>query len=227
MLSGGIDSVLLAAAWRKFAEPPLCVTVAAAGIPSGDREQAAAAAAHLGLEHHTVELTTAEIRRLARRAVALLGVDEMWEIGAAIPIMSAAAAAREAGRNGPIISGAGADVLFAGGMRLVAPAAAEELRSRVWAELGSAFRYDRLVPDFFDRILGADAKRFFEVFQTVEAWELAANFAPSVLFAQAADGTLVDKLCLRELAVEWGAEPTLAWAPKNPMQFSSGMIDAF
>ncbi len=231
MLSGGIDSMLLAAAWQRFAEPPLCVTIGVTDTPSDDRERAAAAAAHLGLNHVAVELEPGDIQQLAASAVGVLGIDELWEIGAAVPIMAARHAANNACRIGPIISGGGADVLFAGGMRLVSPivsrAAAEELRSRIWASMLNTFRRDRLVPDFFDRVLGSDTHRYFQMFQTLEAWTLTSDFAPSLLFAHASDGSLIDKLCLRDLAVEWGADPALVWAPKNPMQFSSGMVTAF
>ena len=102
-----------------------------------------------------------------------------------------------------------------------------ELRERVWQNLLTDFRSDRLIPNFFDRLLGAEAGRFIAVFQTVEAWELTADFSPSVLYAEASDGRLVDKLCLRDLAVELGVEPDLVWAAKDPLQFSAGIIGAF
>lgn len=101
-----------------------------------------------------------------------------------------------------------------------------ELRDRVWRDVQLEFRTERLVPDFYERLLGTEARRFVKVFQTVEAWKLTADFGPTVLFADHVSGGLADKCCLRDLAVELGVEPSLVWASQVPMQESTGIFAA-
>lgn len=229
MLSGGIDSVTLAAALRHIDADPLCVTVAAASQPSPDRERAAIVTRQLGLEHEIIELTDGKIEQLAALCISRIGTDELWEIGAAIPIR--AVFDQISDKAGAVVSGAGADVLFAGGLTLDAPpftmAGRVELRDKIWDNMQQSFCRERLIPDFFDRLLGDDARRFCEVFQTEEAWHMTADFAPEVLYSTGPNGELVDKVCLRDLAVELGVDHSLVWAKKDPMQASSGIMSAF
>lgn len=229
MLSGGIDSVTLAAALRDVGANPLCVTVTATSHASTDRTRAAAVAAQLNLEHRSIDLADAEIESLVRSCIERIKTDELWEIGAAVPIRAVFDALSS--ETGPVLSGAGADVLFAGGLVLDAPpytyAGRTELRDRIWASLKAAFCYERLVPDFFHLLLQDEVARFFEVYQTVEAWKLTADFAPEILYAQTNTGELVDKQCIRDLAIELGVDPKHVWARKDPLQFSSGIVAAF
>ncbi|MDE0496131.1 MAG: hypothetical protein OXH86_02150 [Acidimicrobiaceae bacterium] len=124
----------------------------------------------------------------------------------------------------------GADVLFAGGVILDAPlrsnTARLELREQVWRFVQQEFTADRLVPDFYSRVLGEDAHRLVKVFQTVDAWLLTADFGPTVLYVERGTGGIVDKCCLRDLAVEFGVDRELVWEAKEPLQQSTGIIAA-
>lgn len=228
MLSGGIDSTTIAGALKKLRADPLCVTVAVADSQSADRDRAASVAACLGFEHLAVEVSREEAVAAAVEAAQDLGTDEIWEVGAAVTIRLAVGAA--GGRGGGVLTGMGADVLFAGGATLAAPllsnTARLELRERIWEEAQREFTIRRLVPDYYECVLGSNAKRLVHVFQTLEAWHLTADFGPGVLFADRSAGGIVDKCCLRDLAVEFGVDRDLVWAPKAPLQQSSGIMDA-
>lgn len=227
MLSGGVDSVLVAAITAAAGADLRAVTVATAD--SVDATAAAAAAAALGVEHHIIWLDDDAVAELARTAAAALGIAELWEVTAAIPIL----AVRDELTAGPILTGSGADAIIGGGRTLHHPvdsaAAVVELDELIRRESGDNFRRERLVPHFYEALLGDDAPRLVHVFQTARMWRIAERLAPPALFGHhPADGPLFDKFALRvacERLLPAGCEE-LAWTVKNPVQRSSGIMAA-
>ncbi|MFI9406872.1 asparagine synthase-related protein [Nocardia sp. NPDC052316] len=227
LLSGGVDSILVAAAAVELGVRPRAVTVVSSG--GTDETNATAAAAALGLTHAVVELDQAGIVALTRTALSRLETPELWEVSYAIPLLATLPALDQIGEVGPILTGSAADAIFAGGKALRhpidSPEAVDELDAIIRKESANNFVYDRLIPDFYPRVMRDYADRFIHVFQTVRMWELAESLAPPALFGSH-DGAPVDKLCVR-LACEDllpGSAKELAWAKKAAIQRSAGIM---
>lgn len=229
MLSGGIDSILLAAVAHELGISLFAVTVAA-DRSAEDVSRSEQVAAYLGIHHEVVVLGPEELFEEVGRCLELLGVDEVWEVLSAVPIRKSFERLTQADVKGPVLTGTGADAIYAGGKWL----SIEDLGSReartelneIVSDLVIAnFRKQRLVPDFYDRILGGDAGRFVMAFQTVEAWKYSQSIAPEALWGYR-DGRLYDKFALRLAAERMGVPSPLLWTTKSPLQRSSGLVAA-
>ncbi|MEV6069258.1 asparagine synthase-related protein [Nocardia sp. NPDC052001] len=228
MLSGGVDSIFVAAAAVKLGAKPHAITVLTEG--GTDRANAIEAAEVLGLTHDVVELDEQAVVNLARESVIRLGVPELWEVSYAIPLLATLPILGQIGNVGPILTGSGADAILAGGRvldyRIGTPEATAELDRLIRKETANNFVYDRLVPDFYPRVMGEYADKFIHVFQTARFWEISETFAPPALFGYHGD-KMVDKLCLR-IACEAllpEAAQSIAWAKKSAIQRSAGIMD--
>ncbi|MFJ1454889.1 asparagine synthase-related protein [Nocardia sp. N2S4-5] len=224
LLSGGVDSIYVAAVAAALGRTPHAVTIVTA--EASDETNAVVAAAALGLTHDIVRLSHDDVVRLAQQTMARLRTSELWEVTAGIPLL---AARRGLGGDiGPILSGSGADAILAGGRALShpveSPSARVELDTIVRTESAANFRHDRLVPHFYPALLDEYADRLVHVFQTVRWWRVAETFSPPALFGER-DGVPFDKLALRiacEKQLPIGAKH-LAWAVKSPIQRSTGL----
>ncbi len=228
LLSGGVDSIAVAAAAVQAGIRPHAITVVTEG--GTDADNAIAAAKALGLTHELIDLTATEIADLAREATQRLGVLDLWEVSYAIPLLAAARALDGRADVGALLTGAAADAILAGGktvQSLGTPEATEEVDRIIRKESSANFHYERLVPDFYERVIPAYADRFVLVFQTVRFWEIAETFGIAALFGDR-NGATVDKLCLRiacEHLLPEGSK-TLAWAKKSAIQKSAGIMGA-
>ena len=230
-LSGGIDSSQVAAELAIAGLDPVCVTIHATDHPAPDVACASAVTEALGLDHVLVGLTDSQICRLSRRAIGLLGVDGLYEIAAAVVLMAGYDAARDACPDGAVYTGFGTDVLFSGGHVPLAPprtaAAESEVRTSIWQIVGKDFTADRLVPDFFERLIGPEGHdRLIRTWSTLAAWHATCRFGPEVLFGHSWHGP-VDKLCLRDRVADLGVPDYSVWEPHDMMQESSGVFSAF
>lgn len=231
LLSGGVDSIFLAFLCRQLSVSPMAVTVTTSGFDSSESHRAQRAASVTGLEHVVLELDENHVRELAQQAIQMLGTSELWEVGAAIPILAIRDSEVSRG-SGLWLTGGGADVLLAGGHQLKSPprtpAADIELDALVREGVEKGFCRNRLVPEFFERLLASAYDNYVEFFQTAEAWNITRRFASDVLFVasqNAGSGSgFFDKACLRSLVCEMGAPADLVWTKKNPLQQSSGVI---
>ncbi|GAB4587882.1 hypothetical protein Ntsu_57140 [Nocardia sp. IFM 10818] len=228
LLSGGVDSILVAAAAVRLGVRPHALTVVATGGTDG--ENAAAAADALGLTHELIELDDQAVAGLAGEAVRLLGIAELWEVSYAIPLL-ATLPALDRLEVGSILTGSGADAIAGGGKAMRYPVesaqATKELDRIIRDESDRNFRYRRLVPDFYARVVGRYADRFVHVFQTLRFWDAAETMAAPVFFGERS-GERVDKLCLRmacEALLPENAKQ-LAWAKKSAIQRSAGIMGA-
>jgi len=232
LLSGGVDSISVAATLKSLGQDPLCITVLASKGKPTDRERSEKAAEHLSLEHIIIELSSTELRSLIAQLIITLETDELWEISAAVLLRAAFECVEKEGiKAGPIFAGSGADVLLAGGKRLDFTRGVfeqqVELENLVWKSLHASFVYERNIPDFYHRILGSNRKRLISFFQTSAAWEATCRMGPETLFVerQAQGGVKTfDKAVLRNFVAELGLPEELVWTPKEPMQESSGII---
>ena len=223
-LSGGIDSILLATYVAEVAPGTLAVTYSQ---HTEDQEvgRAAAVAKQCGLEHVIVRPTDEEFERLLARVVRALEFPEPWEISAGAVLKAIDGASHDHGAEGVLLSGAGADALFMGG-HTVAPAAGESLvdawDAALRANVAKSFKRERFVPDFYERLL-EDPERHVQIWQTHAAVELAQRIHPSLVQP---DDSGHDKYIFRKLAVDRGVPEEVAFAPKKPMQVSSGLVGA-
>ncbi len=230
LLSGGVDSIFVAAAAVAAGFKPHAVTVVTQS-GSTDKTNSMAAAVALGLTHTVIELNDREISELAQAAVGLLPVSELWEVSYAIPLLAAARVLDQLDNVGPILTGSAADAILAGGRTLThpltSPAATEELDRIIRTESASNFARERLVPDFHERVIPKYVTRFVHLFQTARFWDITTGFAPPALFREI-DGQLVDKLALRLACESLLPEQTasLAWAKKSAIQKSAGIMGA-
>lgn len=229
MLSGGIDSILVAAVARSMGLDPYSVTVVASGEASVDGDQSVNVARALDLRHELFVMDSRQLLDEVATCIARLECDEVWEVMSAVPIRAAFERFSIAGSGGPVLTGTGADAIFAGGKRLTtSPASAEakgQLDKLVQKDVGANFRRERLIPDFYERLLGDDHNRFVMLFQTGEAWELSQMVSPMALWAER-NGEVYDKFALRLAAERLGVAPELVWTVKAPLQRSSGLVSA-
>ena len=229
MLSGGIDSILVAAVCADLGLQPQTLTVVTDVDGGLEDLRGRDVAARLGFDHHVVDLDPARLAEAAAACIAALGTWELWEITSAIPVQAAFARFAELG-VGPVFTGAGSDALFQGGARLAAdadaPEALDELRTRVRAKVTANFTRERLIPDYYERLLDDRAEEFVQVFQTAAFWRFAMDTHPTLLWRPGPDGRGYDKAVLRHAAVRLGIPTELAWTVKSPLQVSSGVIGA-
>lgn len=231
MLSGGIDSVLLAAVLKDLGIDFHAVTVAAKGLNSQDRDNSIALAEKLNFSHSVVEVDSKTLSTEIPLTIEKLGTDELWEVLAALPISLAFKEFNDKGVKGLVLTGNGADAIFAGGKilkekNLYSENASNELDSLVLQDVSRNFTRDRVIPDFYERVLGKDDKRFTMTFQNRQAWELSHLLAPNVLWTEDELGRKYDKSALRKAAEMLNVPKELAWTSKSPLQKSSGLMDA-
>lgn len=239
LLSGGIDALLVAACAQRMGLSPLAVTVLWDDGSNGsalllEDARAVAAAKELGFEHHVITMTTADVRAQAQRCVALLESTEIWEICAAVPGLVALEYLDAAGAGGPALTGSGADAIFLGGETLAAAVGSEtalaEYRSRVTAKVRRNFTRERLIPDFYERLLGDRAHRYVQVFQSESFWRFSQLIDPSLLWRRvqgaAGQSVEVDKYLLRYAAQQLGLPSELVLTKKSPLQVSAGIVSA-
>jgi asparagine synthetase B (glutamine-hydrolysing) len=237
LLSGGIDSIVTLAALRRHLERrgvpvPLEALTVSGETEGSDLAPARAVASQLGVPHIVVRVTAAEVPLRCRDAIERLGVDEMWEISAAV-ILESAFAEIAKGPPAQVWSGDGGDELLAGGtVPFTAPldaplfghgtdfkAATEwfaALQHRTWSKEWTA---DRLVPDFFERVIPGET--LWRAMNTSEACAVAARLRAEAVWCDH------DKEPLRLLAERLGVDRRLARLPKASMQQSSGVLDTF
>ncbi|MFZ2510704.1 MAG: asparagine synthase C-terminal domain-containing protein [Gordonia sp. (in: high G+C Gram-positive bacteria)] len=229
MLSGGIDSILVAAVAADLGYSPHAVTVVTDDDADLEDLRSRDVARHLGLHHDVLDLNEDRLSGAARDCIDLLGTWELWEITSAIPIKTAFTRFAELGA-GPVLTGAGSDALFMGGAALdvdpASPAGLAEFRERVTARVRANFTRQRLIPDYYERLLGDRADDFIQVFQTTPFWQFAMRLDPTLLWGSGPDGDYYDKWILRKAAIGLGVPEHLAWTTKSPLQVSSGVIGA-
>lgn len=220
MLSGGIDSILVAAVLSRVRPDALAVTFAQ---PGGEAEaeltRARMVAERFGFDHKTVEPDTHEFRTLLKTVIYMLESSEPWEVLAGAVLGAVNDCALSANADGALVTGGGADVLFLGGAGGVDIAHWPE---HVHESVRKNFTRDRFIPDFYERLI-CDEDRHILTWQTKEAFELSQRLHPSVIRGPELN---IDKKLFRDLAVDLGVPAKLAHATKSPMQVSSGGVDA-
>lgn len=226
MLSGGIDSLLIAGVAAELRDDVLALTFQQPGSAqsTAEGEVAATLAGRLGMEHGFVQPDEAAFRHIVRDTVVRLDNSDPWEVLAGAILVALDRGAQARGAFGPLLSGAGADALFLGGEDFD-PGQVDvvgEWDRRMRSKVNRNFIRERFIPDFYERLLD-DADRHIQVWQTHEATDLALRLHPTVTRGAAIDQ---DKALFREAARSLGIPAELLSLQKNPMQVSGGGIDS-
>lgn len=229
MLSGGIDSMLLAAVAHSLDPDTVAVTVEI-GHDTQDGDAARELALTLGLNHVVAEVNDYQFRELLLDTVFELETIDAWEVGAGLVIRAGfdaldTALAKmypDADRHTPVFTGSGADVLFLGGDYSEGLDTPEAWGAAVRENIASKFIYERAIPDFYERVLHDCADRYINTWQVQEGVDLAFRAGPGSVRG----GQQIDKYAFRLAAREVGVPEDLAFSPeKNPLQESSGFFD--
>lgn len=224
MVSGGVDSLHMAACAAKAGIEVVAYTVAWPGSQQAMDELAVAKAAcdKLGIVHVAVRPTDSELSQLLADMALKLQTSEPWEVLAGACLY---AVAQKVPADVAIVSAAGADTLMRGGKAFAPSHSVEDTLGRweaqVKGDIRRGFTRQHFIPDFHERILGPRAGRYFKVWQTCQAIDLASRLHPKVV--RGGDWK-DDKLVLRRAAALLGvAESDTS---KSPMQVSSGLVEA-
>lgn len=228
LLSGGIDSILIAAVLADLEPDTVAVTFHWQGAGEAEAESVAevenatAVARQFELRHHVLTPDPKEFQSGISDVIRYLETTEPWEILAGYIYFSVDQFCQKHHLEGPLVSGAGADVLTLGGKEFRAKHTDSETMNswadEVESEVSRTFTRNRFIPDFYERIL-SDPDNHFKVWQTNAAVDLARHLHPE---AVRGTGLELDKKIFRMAAQKVGVPEQYCFAPKSPMQVSSG-----
>ncbi len=217
-LSGGLDSSIaahaVAAARRRAGEaPPEAVAVVADGFPAGDAPYCRAAARHLGLRLEVVGAGESDMLEAAEGAVRALRAFGGIEVRNMATMWLAARAARRRG-IGAMVTGDGADELFAGYSFFLRAGPGE-----LAAMLRRMRRIMRFPSGRIGRSLGVEVR---SPFMSAGVADAAAGIpAQYMVRPRGRSGPRTGKWILRR-AFEGALPPAVAWREKCAMQDGSG-----
>jgi len=191
LLSGGLDSSIIAAVANEIRPGLPVVTVGMEGAP--DLENAMLMAAHLGVGHHVEVFGPEQIEKLVPKAVYCLeSFDEDCVSGAIANLVASATASH---LTNCILSGEGGDELF-GGYHLLKTLPTESERLQMMQKL-IAIAYNTAVQRL-DRAMMGNAINYRTPFLDTEVIALALQVPVRWKIHNPGDGNLIEKWILRE-----------------------------
>lgn len=225
MLSGGIDSIILTAITARIRPDVLAITFHQESQQSHEEVQRAQAVAqHLGIEHIIASPRGEDMKKYLTDTSQRLGSTEPWEVLAGVTWRIVDDISQKDNAYGPILSGAGADVLFLGGKDIGQD---REGLVYVWDntmrdQVEKNFTRNRFIPDFYERVID-NPQRYVLAWQTHEAVELAQRIHPRVVRGENLEK---DKKLFYDLAYELWIPKEILEQSKSPLQISSGGLDS-
>ena len=212
LLSGGLDSSIIAAAVKALGGSVPLVTVGMEGAP--DLENAKIMAEHLGMEHHVVLYDVEQIRESVPRAVWMLESFDEDCVSGAIANLFASAKAREF--TNCILSGEGGDELF-GGYHLLKDLPTDADRLKMMERL-IAIAYNTAVQRL-DRAMMGNSINYRTPFIDSDVVALAQHIPVRWKIHEGPDGRLIEKHILREAFKELLPETIYR---REKLRFSAG-----
>jgi len=191
LLSGGLDSSILAAAAKELGADIPLVTVGMEGAP--DLANAKLMAEHLGMEHHVLLYDAEEVRESVPRAIWMLESFDEDCVSGAISNLFASAKASEF--TNCILSGEGGDELF-GGYHLLKDLPTEAERLQMMDRL-IAIAYNTALQRL-DRAMMGNSINYRTPFIDTEVIALALHIPVRWKIHDSGNGRLVEKHILRE-----------------------------
>ncbi len=213
LLSGGLDSSIIAAAVKALGAKMPLLTVGFEG-GSSDVENAKIMAEHLGFEHRIAEFSQADIEAIVPQAVRTMESFDEDCVSGTIANLFASKLARE--HSMCILSGEGGDELF-GGYHLLKDLPSDSARQRMMQRLVD-IAYNTAVQRL-DRSMMAHSIHYRTPFIDTEVMALAAHVPVPWKIRDVGNGKLVEKWILREAFKDLLPEPIYR---RDKLRFSGG-----
>lgn len=212
LLSGGVDSCLLALLINKFSKRFHCYSV---GIKSSkDVAAASIAARKLCLKWKCRMYSIEEIEQVMKKAAGMFEKPDVVKIGVASVVLAAAELARKDGIK-IFFSGLGSEEIFAGYRR---HKHAKDVNDECWRGLKEMWKRDLARDMVLEEKLGV----FFRVpFLDGDLIKAAMGIPGELKISKEHK-----KIILREIAEELGLPKELAWRQKLAAQYGSGFDKA-
>ena len=214
-LSGGLDSSLIAALARPHVETLHTFSVGVEGSP--DLAAARAVARHLDTAHHEHVITPTEIRYTLPEVIYHLESYDRDLVRSAIPCYFVSRLAAEHVKV--VLTGEGADELFAGYAYYEAYSQAGDLQDELRRSIGTLHNINL---QRVDRLTMAHSIEGRVPFLDVEMIDLALAVPPELKLCGGRDGTL-EKWILRK-ACEDLLPPEILWREKEQFDEGSGTL---
>jgi len=210
LLSGGVDSTLLAVCLKQIAGAERFTCYCAGITGAKDIEVAIAAARVHGLNLKVSEVDTDDLEHYLPEVIGLVEDSNAMKAGVGLPILIAARRAKEDG-IAKIFVGNGADELFGGYGRHIE---SKDLNKDCFSDMLSYYERN----GYRDDVIGANAGvEFLMPFLDPEIIEYALKIPPALKIK----GDL-HKAILREVAIEIGVDGAFALRKKTAAQYGSG-----
>lgn len=225
MLSGGVDSIhtLAIAAYHNIPITAYTYHYHNSQTSLKEVKNASKITDHFNINHKIITINddNVDINSIMEK----LNSSEPWDILAGLLLSVIQQEVNKNNPGSPIVSAAGADVLFQGGKKftpgLTIQQSLQEWEKQVSNDIIKTFIYQRFIPDFYHRVL-QDNNNHYKVWQTKKAVELASNIHPYLIkgkdFKQ-------DKKILKDACRALNVPDECLMVVKDPMQHSSGSFE--
>ncbi|MEA3435796.1 MAG: asparagine synthase-related protein [Thermodesulfobacteriota bacterium] len=193
LLSGGLDSTIIAAITAKIQGSIPAFTVGIKDMPAPDLENAKIVADYLGIEHHVYQFSSNEIKQMIPKAVWFLESFDEDCISGTIANLNASLLASK--HTNCILSGEGADELF-GGYHLLKDLKTEDERFKMMSRL-TEIAYNTAVQRL-DRSMMGNSINYRAPFIDPEVMAFAIQMPVGWKIHLSDNGELIEKWLLRE-----------------------------
>lgn len=225
MLSGGVDSIHTLSVANYYNIPVTAYTYHYHNSHTSlkEVENASKITDHFNINHKVITISDNNVD--IKSIVEKLNSSEPWDILAGLLLSVIQQEVNKNNPGSPIVSAAGADVLFQGGKKftpgLTIQQSLQEWEKQVSDDIIKTFTYQRFIPDFYHRIL-QDNNNHYKIWQTKKAVELTSSIYPYLIkgkdFKQ-------DKKILKDACKILNVPDECLMVVKDPMQHSSGSFE--